>query len=833
MRVRFAFLLGLVFTTSLLLSAAVLAAPEQLAVTIAPVPNTYHLRLSWTPDPLICAYEVHRANAAYFAPGAGSLQTTLPAGASTYVDYGAGRSIDTNYFYIVRGLPCAGSPVDSRRVGKLYMPLVTPGSAPPIAYRTHGLDFSPYTAAGEDPNKGDYQITDQELADRLAAIAPYTEWVRSFGCNNDLAETGKYAHTMGLKAALGAWLGPETNDAERQSNRHQVDCLKARIGAGEADLAIVGSEVLLRGNLSESQLIAYINEVKQYVRDQGRAVPVTYGDVYGELLAHPNVVAAVDIVFPNYYPYWEGKPLDYAVAHVAGWHAQLTAAYPGKEIIVSETGWPSCGNLIGEAVPSPENASDYFLNFVSWARAEGVKYFIFEAGDEPWKSAPEGPQGACWGVWTGEWVMKPGMERVFAGETVPDNWSDPPPGAPIIDFFALPDHTDTNLTTFVIAGHTEAANEVRLNGAALPASARDSAGNFAYAPALVPGDNTLVLEILSGGQTLSTTTKHVHVDPAFSTADRRLLYVYSTNSDSGVPSLLGTVVIDLDNNTLLGLIPSKFAVGIAPGGREIYMTDRSVYSTATHTLIRTLPFSLNLDPSSFLVAPDGARLYSRNERVAVDSNTLLANLPVDITTGGKGPAISADGRHIYCCNAIKIVDTDANTFVTAPIVNDIQSDVEVTRSENRILVSEYSYAQGRLEIYDAATYALLGTVSGLGDFTGEIGLAEDGRRVVLGSSGNPAWIGDGRLSVIDVDARTLRSQVALPLADNLTQSPRDEFFVSTGENEMFRRQGVDVFMLDSTDHLVRVKTFFLGVNRWVQTTGSPKYDQIRKILYKP
>ena len=48
-------------------------------------------------------------------------------------------------------------------------------------------------------------------------------------------------------------------------------------------MLIVGSEVLLRSDLTESQLIGYINQVKQAVPD----VPVATADVYGELIAHP------------------------------------------------------------------------------------------------------------------------------------------------------------------------------------------------------------------------------------------------------------------------------------------------------------------------------------------------------------------------------------------------------------------------------------------------------------------------------------------------------------------------------------------------------------------
>jgi hypothetical protein len=69
------------------------------------------------------------------------------------------------------------------------------------------------------------------------------------------------------------------------------------------------------------------------------------------------------------------------------------------------------------------NAALYFLNFVSWARVEGVSYLYFEAFDETWKAAYEGPQGAHWGVWDKYGNLKPGMQNVFDGATIPDNWS--------------------------------------------------------------------------------------------------------------------------------------------------------------------------------------------------------------------------------------------------------------------------------------------------------------------------------------------------------------------------------------------------------------------------
>ena len=309
-----------------------------------------------------------------------------------------------------------------------------PGPAGVPTYRVHGLGLGPYVGEGEDPNLGDGQLTPERLRQRIQKVAAFTGWIRTFGCNNDLRSAGRLAHEAGLKIAAGAWLS-----GDRVENRNQMDCLLQEAVAGHVDLAVIGSEVLLRGDLGEAALVDYIEEAKQTLQAAGRSVPVTYSDVYGVLLGHAGVLASVDVVFANYYPYWEGRPIELAVAHLHRAHERLRAAAGGKPIIVSETGWPSCGTPVGEAAPSPENAARFFLDFVSWARAGEVPYFYFETYDEPWKAAWEGPQGACWGLWTREGVIKPGMERVFDNETVPSNWSEPLPDAPlVVDPLTLP-----------------------------------------------------------------------------------------------------------------------------------------------------------------------------------------------------------------------------------------------------------------------------------------------------------------------------------------------------------------------------------------------------------
>jgi exo-beta-1,3-glucanase (GH17 family) len=308
---------------------------------------------------------------------------------------------------------------------------VAPAQNPP-AYKTFGLGFGPFID-GQNPDAGSV-VSEGQLRERMQIIANNTEWVRSFGCSGGLEKTGLVAHGLGLKAAAGAWLSRDS-----AANDREVANLISEARAGHVDIAIVGSEVLLRGDLTEAQLIGYMNQVRQQIP---AGIPVTTAEVYGKLLEHPSVIDNSDVVLANYYPYWEGVSVDVAVATLHRWHQQVVAAARGKSVIVSETGWPSDGNVVGNAVPSPSNASFYFLNFVSWARANSVRYFYFEALDETWKAAHEGPQGAHWGVWDKNGVLKPGMQAVFDGQTMPDNWTNPGtpggPGTPSIEFTYVP-----------------------------------------------------------------------------------------------------------------------------------------------------------------------------------------------------------------------------------------------------------------------------------------------------------------------------------------------------------------------------------------------------------
>lgn len=250
----------------------------------------------------------------------------------------------------------------------------------------HGICFSMY----EDGQKPGDVISERQVQRRLEILKPYTQWIRSFSCVEGNEHIPKIAKDLGINTMVGAWLGKNED-----MNREEIEGLIALAKEGYVDIAAVGNEVLYRGDLSEEQLLAYINQVKEAVPE----VTVGYVDAYYEFTVHPNITEACDVILANCYPYWEGCHIDYSLLYMKQMYRQALDAGRGKKVIITETGWPSQGSSLQSAHPSRENAMKYFMNAQQWSAEEGIEMFYFSSFDESWKVGDEGEVGAYWGLW--------------------------------------------------------------------------------------------------------------------------------------------------------------------------------------------------------------------------------------------------------------------------------------------------------------------------------------------------------------------------------------------------------------------------------------------------
>jgi glucan 1,3-beta-glucosidase len=207
-----------------------------------------------------------------------------------------------------------------------------------------------------------------------------------------LDQIAAIAARHGLKVMQGLWLS-----SSLLKNQYQIETAVALANKypGTIRSVVVGNEVLLRGDMSATDLASTIRAVKARVH-----VPVTYADVWEFWLRNTDVANAVDFITIHILPYWEDFPIPArnAVAHVEAIRRQVVNAFPGKEVLIGEVGWPSAGRMREGALPSRANQARVIQEVLALSKRETFNVNIIEAFDQPWKRALEGTVGGHWGL---------------------------------------------------------------------------------------------------------------------------------------------------------------------------------------------------------------------------------------------------------------------------------------------------------------------------------------------------------------------------------------------------------------------------------------------------
>jgi exo-beta-1,3-glucanase (GH17 family) len=253
------------------------------------------------------------------------------------------------------------------------------------------VSYAPFRGE-QTPLVRETHVPAEQIARDLADLAKISECVRTYSIENGLDQVPEQAAKVGLKVIQGIWLG-----SDRFKNLAQISTAVAltKEYPGVITSVVVGNEVLLRGEMTTADLAATIRSVKAQV-----AVPVTYADVWEYWLRNREIYDAVDFVTIHILPYWEDFPIraKYAAAHVDDIRKRMTVAFPGKEILIGETGWPSQGRMRDAALPSRTNQARVVSEILDLAKARNFRVNLIEAYDQPWKRQLEGTVGGYWGL---------------------------------------------------------------------------------------------------------------------------------------------------------------------------------------------------------------------------------------------------------------------------------------------------------------------------------------------------------------------------------------------------------------------------------------------------
>ncbi len=257
------------------------------------------------------------------------------------------------------------------------------------------VSYAPFRK-GQTPWNSTIVIGEAQIAEDLVELAKVSRCVRTYSIENGLDKVPELASKAGLQVILGVWLG-----RDRLKNAALINTATVLAGRYPAVVTamMVGSEVLLRGEMKAPELCEIIRSVKAQV-----GVPLSYADVWEFWLRHPDISKCVDFVTVHILPYWEDDPVraEDAAAHVIEIRKRVALAFPDKDILIGETGWPGRGRMRAGALPSRISQARFFSEIIERTRKEKFRVNLFEAYDEPWKRQWEGTIGSSWGLYDGE-----------------------------------------------------------------------------------------------------------------------------------------------------------------------------------------------------------------------------------------------------------------------------------------------------------------------------------------------------------------------------------------------------------------------------------------------
>jgi len=241
-----------------------------------------------------------------------------------------------------------------------------------------GINYSPYTTNGCK--------SASEVASDLAAYSDCTV-VRLFdvdcnGIENVLA-AGNFKIMAGVKNVGTVSASISTMISAVGSNWGRIYAVT------------IGDEQINSGQSSVSDMQGYISQAKSQLAPYFTGI-VTTVESQNIFSSQPSLCGVVDAVFANAHPFFDSTC---ASSNAGSWLTSqistLNSVCGGKQVIITETGWPWQGSTNGAAVPS---TSDQQAALASIQAAVTSNIMYFTAYDSPWMSPGDFGVEQYWGM---------------------------------------------------------------------------------------------------------------------------------------------------------------------------------------------------------------------------------------------------------------------------------------------------------------------------------------------------------------------------------------------------------------------------------------------------
>lgn len=165
------------------------------------------------------------------------------------------------------------------------------------------------------------------------------------------------------------------------------------------DTINIGNEVVNSGAASAGAVAAAVSQGRGMLSGAGYNGQVVTVDTFVAHLNNPSLASTSDYVCANTYAFFDGgvtaegagnfvKTMQGQVANIAG----------GKRVVVTESGWPKCGNSIGQAVAGVSQQAAAIGSLKAAFASSPSELVLFQSFDAKYKQPGAGGVEQCWGI---------------------------------------------------------------------------------------------------------------------------------------------------------------------------------------------------------------------------------------------------------------------------------------------------------------------------------------------------------------------------------------------------------------------------------------------------
>jgi exo-beta-1,3-glucanase (GH17 family) len=158
------------------------------------------------------------------------------------------------------------------------------------------------------------------------------------------------------------------------------------------DTVSIGNELVNNG-LDPGVVVAAITTARPILNVAGHSGHIVTVDVFDQLINHPELCTASDYCAANCHAFFDNLiTAEQAGNYVSESSSAIGQANPGKEVRITESGWPWSGSANGAAVPSPANQQTAIASLKAAFASNPGSLILFDSYDAMWKQP--GPFGA-------------------------------------------------------------------------------------------------------------------------------------------------------------------------------------------------------------------------------------------------------------------------------------------------------------------------------------------------------------------------------------------------------------------------------------------------------